>query len=210
MEKKFPVVLGELRKEKGLSQKEAASMLGVSQALLSHYEKGIRECGQSFLVRAANFYGVSCDRLLGRSDGRGEGAETAGADGSDPTVESLMDAAGIIIKNIKKNDKGNGAGLETFLAIGFYKILLLQAQAGNLPKNWAGKAYVNGEVLCDAIYLSEADACSYRAMKPAKNKTPAPEAPEPDSVRALVEVAEKFILKRLAESTPPAPPEFLK
>ncbi len=33
-----------LRKEKKLTQKEAAQSLGVSQALLSHYEKGIREC----------------------------------------------------------------------------------------------------------------------------------------------------------------------
>ena len=41
--------LSSLRKEKGLSQKEAAAGLGVSQALLSHYENGIRECGLDFL-----------------------------------------------------------------------------------------------------------------------------------------------------------------
>ena len=34
-----------LRKEKGISQKAAAGELQISQALLSHYEKGIRECG---------------------------------------------------------------------------------------------------------------------------------------------------------------------
>jgi transcriptional regulator with XRE-family HTH domain len=56
-----------LRKEKGISQKAAADALGVSQALLSHYEKGIRECGLTFLTRTADFYGVSCDYLLGRS-----------------------------------------------------------------------------------------------------------------------------------------------
>jgi len=56
-----------LRKEKGLSQKEACAALGLSQALLSHYERGIRECGLDFLVRAADFYGVSCDYLLGRT-----------------------------------------------------------------------------------------------------------------------------------------------
>ena len=44
--------LSSLRKEKGLSQKEAAAGLGVSQALLSHYENGIRECGLDFLCRA--------------------------------------------------------------------------------------------------------------------------------------------------------------
>jgi DNA-binding transcriptional regulator YiaG len=63
----FPRVLTHLRKEAGLSQKKAAEALGISQALLSHYEKGIRECGLLFLVRAADFYGVSADYLLGRS-----------------------------------------------------------------------------------------------------------------------------------------------
>lgn len=57
-----------LRKDKNLSQKEAAEQLGVSQALLSHYEKGIRECGLDFLCRAASFYDVSTDYLLGLSD----------------------------------------------------------------------------------------------------------------------------------------------
>lgn len=63
----FPRVLTHLRKEAGISQKKAAEALGVSQALLSHYEKGIRECGLLFLVRAADYYGVSVDYLLGRS-----------------------------------------------------------------------------------------------------------------------------------------------
>ena len=66
----FPRILTLLRKEKGISQKEAASQLGISQALLSHYEKGIRECGLDFLIRTADFYQVSCDYLLGRSPDR--------------------------------------------------------------------------------------------------------------------------------------------
>ena len=57
----FPRILTLLRKERGFSQKKAAADLGISQALLSHYEKGIRECGLDFLVRAAAYYGVSCD-----------------------------------------------------------------------------------------------------------------------------------------------------
>ena len=68
MKSDFPRVLSLLRKEKGISQKEAANQLGVSQALLSHYEKGIRECGLDFLIRAADFYGVSADYLLGLTD----------------------------------------------------------------------------------------------------------------------------------------------
>ena len=41
--------------------------MGISQALLSHYEKGIRECGLDFLVKTAEYYGVSTDYLLGRT-----------------------------------------------------------------------------------------------------------------------------------------------
>ena len=59
-----------LRKEKDLSQKKAAEALGISQALLSHYEKGIRECGLDFLCKASVFYDVSSDYLLGLSETR--------------------------------------------------------------------------------------------------------------------------------------------
>ena len=41
----FNRIIKLLRKERGITQKQAAEDLGVSQALLSHYEKGIRECG---------------------------------------------------------------------------------------------------------------------------------------------------------------------
>lgn len=67
MNKDFPRIMTLLRKERGLSQKQAAADLEVTQALLSHYENGKRECGLDFLVRAADYYGVSVDYLLGRS-----------------------------------------------------------------------------------------------------------------------------------------------
>lgn len=67
MNNDFPRILSLLRKERHISQKEAAAALGVAQALLSHYEKGKRECGLDFLVKAADYYNVSTDYLLGRS-----------------------------------------------------------------------------------------------------------------------------------------------
>lgn len=70
MNKDFARILSLLRKERGLSQKEASDSLGISQALLSHYENGKRECGLDFVVEAANFYRVSCDYLLGRTPDR--------------------------------------------------------------------------------------------------------------------------------------------
>lgn len=63
----FSRTLSFLRQEKGISQRVAAQELGVSQALLSHYENGIREPGFSFLLRACDFYHVSADFLLGRT-----------------------------------------------------------------------------------------------------------------------------------------------
>ena len=82
----FSRIITLLRKEKGITQKQAARDLGVSQALLSHYEKGLRECGLDFLVKLCDYYGVSSDYVLGRSPERNgsilnveslEGAETA-------------------------------------------------------------------------------------------------------------------------------------
>lgn len=67
MNDSFPRIITLLRNERKLTQKQAAASLGISQALLSHYERGIRECGLDFLVRAADFYNVSCDYLLGRA-----------------------------------------------------------------------------------------------------------------------------------------------
>ncbi len=63
----FPRILTLLRKEKNISQKQAAADLGVQQALLSHYEKGKRECGLEFLLKAAEYYNVTTDYLLGKS-----------------------------------------------------------------------------------------------------------------------------------------------
>ena len=66
----FSRCLSLLRQERGVSQRAAAKDLGISQALLSHYEKGIRECGLDFIVRTADYYSVSCDYLLGKTPHR--------------------------------------------------------------------------------------------------------------------------------------------
>lgn len=56
-----------LRQERGVSQRGAAKDLAISQALLSHYENGIREPGLAFVIRACDYYHVSADFLLGRT-----------------------------------------------------------------------------------------------------------------------------------------------
>ena len=67
---KFSEILSKMRKERGVSQKKAAADLGIGQALLSHYEKGIRECGLDFVIKCSKYYGVTTDYLLGVSENR--------------------------------------------------------------------------------------------------------------------------------------------
>lgn len=70
MQADFARTLSLLRQEKKISQRKAAEQLGVSQALLSHYENGVREPGLGFVLKASKFYSVSCDYLLGNSMNR--------------------------------------------------------------------------------------------------------------------------------------------
>lgn len=67
MNEDFPRTLALLRQERKVSQRQAAAALGISQALLSHYENGVREPGLNFVVRACDYYNVSADFLLGRT-----------------------------------------------------------------------------------------------------------------------------------------------
>ena len=67
MNSSFSRQLALLRQERGMSQRAVASDLNISQALLSHYENGIREPGLDFIVKACNYYDVSADFLLGRT-----------------------------------------------------------------------------------------------------------------------------------------------
>ena len=89
MQVRFAQTLSQLRHEKGVSQRQAAQALEVSQALLSHYENGIREPGLAFVVRACDYYQVSADYLLGRRVEREGGRE-----GVDPAV--LRSAAEVL------------------------------------------------------------------------------------------------------------------
>lgn len=66
----FSRTLSLLRRERGVSQRIAAKDLGISQALLSHYENGAREPGLAFVRKACDYYRVSADFLLGRSMSR--------------------------------------------------------------------------------------------------------------------------------------------
>lgn len=64
--------LKELRKEKGLTQKDLAKILYVNQSAVSKYELGTNLPENRFLVQLADYFNVSTDYLLGKSDNRNE------------------------------------------------------------------------------------------------------------------------------------------
>ena len=84
MASEFSRTLSLLRRERGVSQRTAAGDLGISQALLSHYENGVREPGLSFVVKACDYYHVSADFILGR---------TLSREGSMLSSEEVLNAA---------------------------------------------------------------------------------------------------------------------
>ncbi len=216
MKKSFPVILSELRKEKGLSQKEAAEQLGISQALLSHYEKGIRECSQSFLLKTADFYGVTCDYLLGKStDRQGMGdfkslllSEETDAD---PIRKTIIKAICIVGETLSRNDATHGLHINEFISAQLYKLVLLEAKAGNLPKSWAGKLANNGNVNLSELYLSIIDRAAAASIVPSENKlNPCEDEPMPEALKTVMSITEKAILEKTLDNIPPISLDLLK
>ena len=172
MASEFSRIITLLRKEKGVTQKQAAEDLGVSQALLSHYEKGIRECGLEFVVRVADYYGVSCDYLLGRSADRTgltmrmedlpgpESAKDGVFHGSVlPTFNKKLISNSLNILYDKLNscpDKGLVSEISAYLMIAVYKMFRLLYNAG--PKNASSLFGVR-----KSVYSGYADAAMHVA-----------------------------------------------
>ena len=60
--------LCDLRKEKGLTQEEFSTLINISRSTYAQYEINRREPDYEILKRIADFYGVTTDYLLGRTD----------------------------------------------------------------------------------------------------------------------------------------------
>lgn len=130
MNNDFARIITLLRKEKKLSQKQAADDLGISQALLSHYEKGIRECGLDFVVKAADYYHVTCDYLLGRTTER----SFEDSDAAESTVRTqntganinkrLADSSMYIIFDLlaRIGNRRLSRNVTAYLSLGLYKL----------------------------------------------------------------------------------------
>lgn len=64
----FFVNLKKLRKEHGISQIKLALDLNTSQNTISRYETGDREPGIAELIKLAEYFDVSIDYLVGRTE----------------------------------------------------------------------------------------------------------------------------------------------
>lgn len=62
--------LKELRKERKISQLQLAFDLNMNQNTISRYENLERQADYDTLIRFADYFGVSIDYLLGRTDNR--------------------------------------------------------------------------------------------------------------------------------------------
>jgi len=118
---RFAVNLGRLRREKGLSQRQAAKELGVSQALLSHYETDAREPKLDFVVKVCDYYDVTSDYILGRTNEREDGASR------------LAEKVGIIVDSLEE--------LKTTEASLMGKLKTLTVKNGNGNGNGNGSAH---------------------------------------------------------------------
>ena len=62
-----------LRKEKGITQDELSNKFGISQQTISLYEIEKKEPNVEMLIKMADYFGVTTDYLLGRSDKKNDG-----------------------------------------------------------------------------------------------------------------------------------------
>ena len=171
MNDSFPRIIAMLRKERGLSQKNVAEALNVSQALLSHYEKGVRECGLDFVVKAADFYGVSCDYLLGRTPDR-NGSVLTVDDIPDPNTNAtdkifrsnnivatlnkklISNSINVLYDLLQKIGSKELVGqVSSFLMVGVYKVFRMLCAAG-------GKNSAQMFGISEKRYKGLADSCA--------------------------------------------------
>ena len=60
--------IADLRKKKGLNQKEFGKLIGAAQNTVCNWENGKREPDNDTLIKIADFFGVTTDYLLGTKE----------------------------------------------------------------------------------------------------------------------------------------------
>ena len=185
--------LVELRTEKGLSQKDAAADLGVSQALLSHYEKGIREYSLSFLCKAAEYYNVTTDYILGITDSRSGLNSSALEDREEDSVfntNSIYRAAIMSHERMNAGSFQGGTYADILYATTIYRTLHAAAQKGYIPKRWFSLPPKYAQALSLALMESYLDDFPEKTVNARRYG-----GPEPKSIEAVIKGVESLLSK---------------
>ncbi len=193
MERMFSLNLNKLRKDAGLSQKEAAHKLGISQALLSHYENGIRECGLDFLVRAADFYNVTTDFLLGRTSSKTGFNEAFDTDSDIPDDSKLSTQTVFRACALVKEYQAQGTSddsYELLIALALFNLIINKVNAGELPESWLCGASPKVKSLLQNFIIFSERAFPSHATENLDNN-----APVPESIKTIVRSANAYLYK---------------
>ena len=175
----FSRSLSLLRQEKGISQRAAAKDLGISQALLSHYENGIREPGLAFVTHACDYYIVSADFLLGRTLSRDgsvidpenlydisdeKGSVLHGSIMASLTKKLLVNSVGVLFDLLGKvDDKAAIKAASDYLGTAVYKLFRDLYRAGGSNEDFfsvSPEAFTGGipnaDMICSELDFTEA------------------------------------------------------
>ncbi|MGJ0846909.1 Helix-turn-helix [Tissierella praeacuta DSM 18095] len=79
-------ILKHLRQEREITQRELAKKLNISPSTIAMYETGQRKPDSDMLENIANFFNVSVDYLLGRTDIKNPSEEISNAVENDPEL----------------------------------------------------------------------------------------------------------------------------
>ncbi|MBO5934378.1 MAG: helix-turn-helix transcriptional regulator [Clostridia bacterium] len=191
----FALRLTDLRKEKNLSQKEAASCLGVSQALLSHYEKGIRECKLDFLKKACDYYDVTSDYLLGFSDNR-QGIndvyiKTELETDSELKIKTIFRSIVSLVEKLSASGDTAENRLKEEMLLSVYRFAILSAKCGISDKDWFSIDVKDGEMLASGILDR-----MFAATKQKDKMSEYAYSDEPEFLKTIIYHAEELISER--------------
>ncbi|KYH31891.1 helix-turn-helix domain-containing protein [Neomoorella mulderi] len=86
--------LKSLREQKELSQEALGKKFHLSQSIIAHYEAGRKQPSQDILQRLADFFNVSVDFLLGRTDDPNPGQHRSTIEEDWPEVTDVLRRCG--------------------------------------------------------------------------------------------------------------------
>ena len=183
----FPSILTSLRKERKLSQKAVAADLNISQALLSHYEKGVRECSLDLLITIADYFGVSCDYLLGCTDMRTRVVTTGS------NIETMCGCVNDIMLTVSRaGDKKMVEAVEKYLAMSMYNL----AYSLNMKSAKSEKINIKAGLIFDVSEVIQKNQL-YNIAKLSTDKIKSKDMSA--SISTIIEHSEKYFNEAINE-----------